>query len=62
MRFSSKEFVWFFSLGRVKLGVAKKCAEHLTPCVLELGGKNPVLVTEDCADVVSRKAMYGEGC
>lgn len=28
--------------------IAKKCAEKLIPCSLELGGKNPALVFEDC--------------
>ena len=58
-----KEFDVVFFTGSSKVGriVAKKCAEHLTPCVLELGGKNPVLVTEDCADVdlAAKQCVWG---
>ena len=62
MRFSSKRIYVVFFTGSSKVGriVAKKCAEHLTPCVLELGGKNPVLVTEDCADVDLAKQCMGK--
>lgn len=35
------------AVGRI---VAAKCGARLTPCTLELGGKNPVIVTAD-ADV-----------
>ncbi|MBI3097621.1 MAG: aldehyde dehydrogenase family protein [Planctomycetes bacterium] len=44
-----------------KIGVA--CAQTLTPCVLELGGKDPMIVCED-ADVenAARGAVWGAFC
>lgn len=39
----------FFTGGTVTgKHIARACAENLVPCILELGGKNPVLVDEDC--------------
>ncbi len=46
------DFIFFTgstSVGRV---VAQAAAQHLTPCLLELGGKSPAIVTAD-ADIVS---------
>ena len=58
-----KEFdvVFFSGSSRVGRIVAKKCAEHLTPCVLELGGKNPVIVSEDCGnvDLAAKQCVWG---
>lgn len=44
-----------------KIGVA--CAQTLTPCVLELGGKDPMIVCED-ADIenAARGAVWGAFC
>ncbi|ETO24069.1 aldehyde dehydrogenase 3 A2, partial [Reticulomyxa filosa] len=40
--------------------IMKACAEHLTPVILELGGKNPVFL-DDKLDlkVVAKRIMYG---
>ena len=58
-----KDFDIVFFTGSSKVGriVAKKCAEHLTPCILELGGKNPVIVAEDCGDVdlAAKQCVWG---
>ncbi|CAL6346373.1 unnamed protein product [Bathycoccus prasinos] len=58
-----KEFDVVFFTGSSRVGriVAKKCAEHLTPCVLELGGKNPVIVSEDCGnvDLAAKQCVWG---
>jgi len=43
--------------------VAKAAAEHLTPCVLELGGKNPVVLTDDCDfEMAARRIAWGRWC
>ena len=43
--------------------VAKAAAKNLTPCVLELGGKNPVVV-DDTVDIqkVADKLVEGRYC
>mmetsp|Transcript_6569 Transcript_6569/g.12124 ORF Transcript_6569/g.12124 Transcript_6569/m.12124 type:complete len:538 (-) Transcript_6569:131-1744(-) len=38
------ELVFFTGSAFVGKNVARACAEHLTPCVLELGGKSPCIV------------------
>lgn len=42
--------------------VAKAAAENLVPCVLELGGKCPVIVDESCdnIDFAARKLVTGK--
>jgi len=45
------------SVGRI---VARAAAEHLTPCVLELGGKNPVILDDDCDfEMAARRIAWG---
>ena len=45
------------SVGRI---IAKRAAEHLKPCVLELGGKAPFLVLEDAdLDEAVKAAAFG---
>src|SRR5580658_8323264 len=40
--------------------IAKRCAEHLKPCLLELGGKAPLLVLEDAdLDEAVKAAAFG---
>ncbi|MGH8296754.1 MAG: aldehyde dehydrogenase family protein, partial [Steroidobacteraceae bacterium] len=45
------------AIGRI---VAKRCAEHLKPCLLELGGKAPLVVLEDAnLDEAVKAAAFG---
>eukprot|EP00128_Syssomonas_multiformis_P010619 Colp12_sorted_trinity150504_noHs@10561 len=45
------------SVGKV---IAKAAAEYLTPCTLELGGKNPVFVAADAdLDLAAKRAVWG---
>lgn len=45
------------AVGRV---IAKRCAEHLKPCLLELGGKAPLIVLEDAdLDEAVKAAAFG---
>ncbi|MGZ4779643.1 MAG: aldehyde dehydrogenase family protein, partial [Thermoanaerobaculia bacterium] len=48
--------------GAVSTGrrVGARCAEKLIPCVLELGGKAPLLALEDCdIELTARAIVYG---
>ena len=55
------DFIFFtggVNVGRVLLG---KASEHLTPVVLELGGKSPCIIDEDCdLDLAARRATWGK--
>lgn len=56
------KFDKIFFTGSPKVGriVASAAALHLTPCVLELGGKNPVYVHRDAdVDVAARRIVWG---
>ena len=45
------------AVGRI---VARRCAEHLKPCLLELGGKAPLLVLEDAnLEQAAKAAAFG---
>jgi len=45
------------SVGKV---ILKGAADHLTPCTLELGGKNPVLVGESAnIDLAAKRILWG---
>ncbi|KAI5966694.1 hypothetical protein KGF57_000658 [Candida theae] len=48
-------------VGRI---IAKKAAENLTPCILELGGKSPAFVLDDVSDkdivTVARRIAWGK--
>jgi len=66
-----EKFGAIFYTGNTTVGkiIARAAAEHLTPCILELGGKNPVFVTktanlQSCAHkLVQRKFMnVGQWC
>jgi acyl-CoA reductase-like NAD-dependent aldehyde dehydrogenase len=48
--------------GSTKVGrlIARRCADHLKPCLLELGGKAPLLVLEDAdLDEAVKAAAFG---
>tara|TARA_B110000208_G_C11678244_1_gene397768 strand:- start:64 stop:1041 length:978 start_codon:yes stop_codon:yes gene_type:complete len=57
-----EKFDLIFFTGSTTVGkvVARGAAEHLTPCILELGGKNPVYVHKD-ADIgnAARRIVWG---
>ena len=41
--------------------VAKAAAENLVPCVLELGGKSPAIVDENCdPELAANKVLFGK--
>ena len=55
------DFVFFTGSQNVGQEVLRRCAEHLTPAVLELGGKSPCIV--DCdADIplAARRIVFGK--
>ena len=57
-----QKFDTIFYTGNTQVGrvVMRAAAEHLCPCVLELGGKNPVLVGHDAnVEVAARKIVDG---
>ncbi len=58
-----QKFDFIFFTGGTKVGriVMKAAAEHLTPVVLELGGKNPAIVDSDAnIDVAAKRIAWGK--
>ncbi|MCB9498280.1 MAG: aldehyde dehydrogenase family protein [Bacillales bacterium] len=58
-----QKFDFIFFTGGVSVGtmVLEKAAVHLTPCILELGGKSPVFVEEDCdLKTTVRRLVWGK--
>ena len=55
------DFIFFTGSEHVGRIVLRAAAEHLTPCVLELGGKSPVYV-DRTADLVlaAKRIMWGK--
>lgn len=55
----SKRWDYIFFTGSVNVGkiIAKAAAEFLTPITLELGGKNPCIVDENCSIQLTAKRM-----
>ncbi len=55
------DFIFFTGSQAVGREVLKKAADHLTPCVLELGGKSPCIVDET-ADIslAARRIVWGK--
>lgn len=55
------DLVFFTGSGSVGKEVLRRCAEHLTPAVLELGGKSPCIVTAS-ADIplAARRIVFGK--
>jgi aldehyde dehydrogenase (NAD+) len=52
--------VFYTGSGAVGKIVATKCAEQLTPCILELGGKSPAFVTRCCNNLsLAAKRIVG---
>ncbi|XP_065198207.1 aldehyde dehydrogenase, dimeric NADP-preferring-like [Sycon ciliatum] len=57
-RFDHICFTGSTPVGRIVLRAA---AEHLTPCTLELGGKNPVIIDRCCdLEVTATRIMFGK--
>ena len=57
-----QKFDTIFYTGNTQVGrvVMRAAAEHLCPCILELGGKNPVLVAHDAnVETAARKIVDG---
>uniref|UniRef100_A0A7S4PGT7 Aldehyde dehydrogenase domain-containing protein n=1 Tax=Guillardia theta TaxID=55529 RepID=A0A7S4PGT7_GUITH len=55
------DFIFFTGSPRVGKIVAEAAAQHLTPYILELGGKNPVIVDKHVEDleVVAKRLIWG---
>lgn len=55
------DFIFFTGSQRVGREVLRRAAEHLTPVVLELGGKSPCIV-EETADIplAARRIVFGK--
>lgn len=54
---------YIFFTGSVNIGkiVAKAAAVNLTPCTLELGGKNPCIVDEHCnLEIAAKRIVWGK--
>ena len=52
-----------FFTGGTEIGrrIAEACAPHLTPAILELGGKSPVIVTKNAdLEVAARRIAFGK--
>jgi len=59
----SQRWNYIFFTGSVAVGkiVAKAAAEHLTPTTLELGGKNPCIVDENCdVTLTAKRIVWGK--
>jgi aldehyde dehydrogenase (NAD+) len=54
------DLIFFTGGGRVGQIVLEKAAKHLTPVVLELGGKSPCLVDRDASlEIAARRIVWG---
>ncbi len=55
------DFVFFTGSQAVGREVLRRCAEHLTPAVLELGGKSPTIVDETAnLPLAARRIVFGK--
>lgn len=55
------DHVFFTGSTRIGKVVAKACAEHLTPCTLELGGKSPAIVDQNVnIQATAKKIAWGK--
>ena len=56
------DFIFFTGSPQVGKTVMEQAARHLTPVVLELGGKSPVLVTKQAdLPLAARRILFGKG-
>lgn len=59
LRFDKIFFTGSTKVGRI---IMKKAAAHLTPVVLELGGKSPVVIDQSAKlDIAARRIVFGKG-
>lgn len=55
------DFIFFTGSSRVGKIIMKAAAEHLTPVVLELGGKSPCIVDKDAKlDIAAKRIAWGK--
>ncbi len=55
------DFIFFSGSGRIGKKVMRAAADHLTPIILELGGKNPCIVDKDVnLKVAVKRIMHGK--
>ncbi|TCD62396.1 hypothetical protein EIP91_006950 [Steccherinum ochraceum] len=56
------DHIFFTGSGKVGKIIATAAAQLLTPVTLELGGKSPVIVAEDCTDVdlAAKRILWGK--
>jgi aldehyde dehydrogenase (NAD+) len=55
------DFIFFTGSPQVGKVVMKAAAEHLTPIVLELGGKNPCIIDKDAnLDIAASRVVFGK--
>lgn len=55
------DLVFFTGSGEVGKEVLRRCAEHLTPAILELGGKSPCIVDESAdLPLAARRIVFGK--
>ncbi|TCD61178.1 hypothetical protein EIP91_008822 [Steccherinum ochraceum] len=53
--------IFFTGGGKIGKIIATKAAQTLTPVTLELGGKSPVVIDEDCdLQLAARRILYGK--
>ena len=58
-----ERFDYIFYTGSTQVGriIREAANKHLTPCTLELGGKSPVFIDDNCnLDVATRRILWGK--
>lgn len=55
------DHIFFTGGATVAREIYRRAAEHLTPVTLELGGKSPAIVTNDCdLEIATRRIVWGK--
>lgn len=55
------DLIFFTGSGNVGKEVLRQCANHLTPAILELGGKSPCIVEESAnIELAARRVIFGK--
>ena len=58
-----QKFDLIFFTGGVSVGklLLEKASQHITPCILELGGKSPCIIDADCdIDLAVKRSVWGK--